>query len=963
MMNFGKKMAVGVASAALVASLAGVAPAVAANEQEVPGSYDGMVSTDRFGGYDRVETAIKIAEKAFEKTATDVEVAYLASASDASAVDSAAAGHLSDGPIYLVSGDNRSAKAVSDSINNKFPNVQKIIAIGGEKAVAGSSLKTVADAVGVPSERLGGADRYETAVAIAERGLNYKGMSSVGQFYPKKVYLARGDNPVDALVSGVMDDAPVLLLGPDGSVPEVTKKYLAKTLPSKFVALGGEKAIPSTSFVKAEQNPVIRNAFTGNEDIKDAKKKMDEAEFLLKGVPGSKGVNPKIRETQTLSEEQLDVLRAQVAGLEAAQNAAQTAYETAVKTALGKTTAPKDTDLKTAETALKTAEDDLAKKEGLLKTRRKAEADINAAVKTYQDAIKAAGADTNAKDAAAVELKKALTPYITAYWDGSASASLSAMATSALADKLAGASGTLKSATEVAAVVHVAATAISGKAVFVKNKDHDYEAAFGKIIGNGTTAGLLKDANDAYGVEAVAQKKYDEAKAAYDNAKAAYDKAVADVEKTPAVKAAKANLEAAQKALDSVTFQIDNAGGGLAFMGYKRIEAAYSSIDGVYANGLNKYKAAIDKAVSDGANSQLGENTFAGFAPAVKAVKAAYGVDLTQENVSKFFAFKKNAEGNRVVFRANHAKLLAESDALVDQAKDLINEFYAAMQDGFNNGDMIGWFQSLRYTTLNNGIWGKADAKKRALVRDASMAVVDALLTGARDFDGTRYDESFFGLDKGEAFTINPRGFAGASRVAHILESIALNNRKSAESAYNEARVAFNVALDKVTPKRYDRLYGTDRFETSAAIAAYWRAYYVTLPDSQGGLGYELAKSSRVYLANGDTFIDAVAGGQLKQGPILLVNKAGVLTDQVKQRLAFARTDSKMLTVTALGGANAVSDKTLNDAAKAAKDGSLIGKTLFDNSVGKTLSNTPAEPKADQAKDKKNPKDSKTDTK
>ncbi|PNL40856.1 hypothetical protein CEP82_011500 [Mobiluncus mulieris] len=296
MMNFGKKMAVGVASAALVASLAGVAPAVAANEQEVPGSYDGMVSTDRFGGYDRVETAIKIAEKAFEKTATDVEVAYLASASDASAVDSAAAGHLSDGPIYLVSGDNRSAKAVSDSINNKFPNVQKIIAIGGEKAVAGSSLKTVADAVGVPSERLGGADRYETAVAIAERGLNYKGMSSVGQFYPKKVYLARGDNPVDALVSGVMDDAPVLLLGPDGSVPEVTKKYLAKTLPSKFVALGGEKAIPSTSFVKAEQNPVIRNAFTGNEDIKDAKKKMDEAEFLLKGVPGSKGVNPKIRE-------------------------------------------------------------------------------------------------------------------------------------------------------------------------------------------------------------------------------------------------------------------------------------------------------------------------------------------------------------------------------------------------------------------------------------------------------------------------------------------------------------------------------------------------------------------------------------------------------------------------------------------------------------------------------------------
>ncbi|NMX11392.1 cell wall-binding repeat-containing protein [Mobiluncus mulieris] len=946
MMNFGKKMAVGVASAALVASLAGVAPAVAANKQEVPGSYDGMVSTDRFGGYDRVETAIKIAEKAFEKTATDVEVAYLASASDASAVDSAAAGHLSDGPIYLVSGDNRSAKAVSDSINNKFPNVQKIIAIGGEKAVAGSSLKTVADAVGVPSERLGGADRYETAVAIAERGLNYKGMSSVGQFYPKKVYLARGDNPVDALVSGVMDDAPVLLLGPDGSVPEVTKKYLAKTLPSKFVALGGEKAIPSASFVKAEQNPVIRNAFTGNEDIKDAKKKMDEAEFLLKGVPGSKGVNPKIRETQTLSEEQLAVLRAQVAGLEAAQKAAQKAYDNAVKTALGTIGKPADTALKAAESTLKDKDAALKQAEEKIANRAKVTEEITKLVEAYEKA----GDGTDSGVTAAKDFATKVGKYVTKYWDN-ASKETKDVAAKTDAGKLKGALAKDK----LDATKHASGdTATNTETVFAD----DCKDAF-----DDTAENQAKAKDKAYGDKAVAEKKYAEAKAAYDNAKAAYDKTVAEVEKTPAVKAAKANLEAAQKALDSVTFQIDNAGGGLAFMGYKRIEAAYSSIDGVYANGLNKYKAAIDKAVSDGANSQLGENTFAGFAPAVKAVKAAYGVDLTQENVSKFFAFKKNAEGNRVVFRANHAKLLAESDALVDQAKDLINEFYAAMQDGFNNGDMIGWFQSLRYTTLNNGIWGKADAKKRALVRDASMAVVDALLTGARDFDGTRYDEGFFGLDKGEAFTINPRGFAGASRVAHILESIALNNRKSAESAYNEARVAFNVALDKVTPKRYDRLYGTDRFETSAAIAAYWRAYYVTLPDSQGGLGYELAKSSRVYLANGDTFIDAVAGGQLKQGPILLVNKAGVLTDQVKQRLAFARTDSKMLTVTALGGANAVSDKTLNDAAKAAKDGSLIGKTLFDNSVGKTLSNTPAEPKADQAKDKKNPKDSKTDTK
>ncbi|PNL40760.1 hypothetical protein CEP82_012020 [Mobiluncus mulieris] len=57
-----------------------------------------------------------------------------------------------------------------------------------------------------------------------------------------------------------------------------------------------------------------------------------------------------------------------------------------------------------------------------------------------------------------------------------------------------------------------------------------------------------------------------------------------------------------------------------------------------------------------------------------------------------------------MVFRANHAKLLAESDALVDQAKDLINEFYAAMQDGFNNGDMIGCLCATPRLTTGFGV-------------------------------------------------------------------------------------------------------------------------------------------------------------------------------------------------------------------------------------------------------------------
>ena len=94
-----------------------------------------------------------------------------------------------------------------------------------------------------------------------------------------------------------------------------------------------------------------------------------------------------------------------------------------------------------------------------------------------------------------------------------------------------------------------------------------------------------------------------------------------------------------------------------------------------------------------------------------------------------------------------------------------------------------------------------------------------------------------------------------------------------------------------------DRVAGADRFATSAAIAD--RAF----PKS----------SSRTYLASGTAIADAVVGGSLTRGPILLVrNRCAVVTEPVWRRLSTQPPEM----VVALGGTNSVCAEQLETAAR-----------------------------------------------
>ena len=86
----------------------------------------------------------------------------------------------------------------------------------------------------VATERLAGASRIETAVAIARRRFDHGA---------DRVYLARGDVFADVIAAGMLDDGPILLVPSCGPLPAVVAEELRRTVPQEVVVLGGPNAV------------------------------------------------------------------------------------------------------------------------------------------------------------------------------------------------------------------------------------------------------------------------------------------------------------------------------------------------------------------------------------------------------------------------------------------------------------------------------------------------------------------------------------------------------------------------------------------------------------------------------------------------------------------------------------------------------------------------------------------------
>lgn len=186
------------------------------------------VATERIGGRDRVETSALIARHAAETR--PASAVFLAEMSQG--IDALAAGSLTAGPVILVPTKGKLPAVVTQTIAAINP--AKVVALGGPGAVSNRILSQAS--AGRASERVFGADRYETAREISK----YQ--------FPKgsaQVYLASGKNPVDAVAGGVLSDGPILLLpnargnSLNGSIAAEIVRLQAHTA----TALGGPGAV------------------------------------------------------------------------------------------------------------------------------------------------------------------------------------------------------------------------------------------------------------------------------------------------------------------------------------------------------------------------------------------------------------------------------------------------------------------------------------------------------------------------------------------------------------------------------------------------------------------------------------------------------------------------------------------------------------------------------------------------
>ena len=158
-------------------------------------------ATDRIGGIDRYDTAVQIAARTFTGHQNTVYIAR-----GDLPVDALVAGQLTDGPVLLSPLGQVNPRTLQ-ALQGYSP--KEIIFLG--KAFPASTINAY-QTPGAKSWVMGGKDRQETSALIAGRAFNGKSLYHL--------YVAAPDG-VDAVASGALTDAPIVLAYPDGRVPSV----------------------------------------------------------------------------------------------------------------------------------------------------------------------------------------------------------------------------------------------------------------------------------------------------------------------------------------------------------------------------------------------------------------------------------------------------------------------------------------------------------------------------------------------------------------------------------------------------------------------------------------------------------------------------------------------------------------------------------------------------------------------
>jgi chitodextrinase len=184
----------------------------------------------RISGSDRLATAIAASREAFDDGQAGAAVLARADvfADGLAGVPLATA---KDGPL-LLTGPGQLHQAVAAELQRVLNDGDRVFLLGGQAALAGQIERRVAE-LGFEPVRLAGANRFETAAAIAERGLGA----------PQTALIATGGNFADAVTAGAAaakHDGGVLLSAGD-QLPPASAAYLDRHASEQY-AVGGPAA-------------------------------------------------------------------------------------------------------------------------------------------------------------------------------------------------------------------------------------------------------------------------------------------------------------------------------------------------------------------------------------------------------------------------------------------------------------------------------------------------------------------------------------------------------------------------------------------------------------------------------------------------------------------------------------------------------------------------------------------------
>ncbi|GAC1591268.1 MAG: hypothetical protein NVS3B21_09610 [Acidimicrobiales bacterium] len=193
-------------------------------------------TVSRITGADRYDTAAQLSTATFPNGAP---VAYVATGYDYPDALAAAAAAGGRGPVLLARSYGLSGSALTEL---QRLHVSSIVVVGGVHAVSDAAFLTIAAAVpDAPMRRMSGADRFETAAAVAGRTFASGAAASI-------VYLATGQNYPDALTAAAAagGHGPVLLVTRD-QAPDSTMTALRALNAGQLVLVGGTNAVSAAT--------------------------------------------------------------------------------------------------------------------------------------------------------------------------------------------------------------------------------------------------------------------------------------------------------------------------------------------------------------------------------------------------------------------------------------------------------------------------------------------------------------------------------------------------------------------------------------------------------------------------------------------------------------------------------------------------------------------------------------------